>query len=109
MTAIEEMAGMDALCCDKTGTLTLNHLTVDKNLIEVSGGRRRVPGAQVQDREDHSPGGPPVLTGNGVNDALARMKADIGIAVSDATDTARGAANIARASAEEGRHRHRRL
>ncbi|XP_047951029.1 plasma membrane ATPase 4-like [Salvia hispanica] len=35
MTAIEEMAGMDVLCCDKTGTLTLNKLTVDKNLIEV--------------------------------------------------------------------------
>lgn len=37
MTAIEEMAGMDVLCSDKTGTLTLNKLTVDKNLIEVSG------------------------------------------------------------------------
>ena len=35
MIAIEEMAGMDALCSDKTGTLTLNKLTVDKNLIEV--------------------------------------------------------------------------
>lgn len=35
MTAIEEMAGMDVLCSDKTGTLTLNRLTVDKNLIEV--------------------------------------------------------------------------
>ncbi|CAN1748375.1 ATPase 7, plasma membrane-type [Linum perenne] len=35
MTAIEEMAGMDVLCSDKTGTLTLNKLTVDKNLIEV--------------------------------------------------------------------------
>ncbi|RYQ95955.1 hypothetical protein Ahy_B08g091351 [Arachis hypogaea] len=34
MTAIEEMAGMDVLCNDKTGTLTLNKLTVDKNLIE---------------------------------------------------------------------------
>ncbi|PSS35172.1 Plasma membrane ATPase [Actinidia chinensis var. chinensis] len=34
MTAIEEMAGMDVLCSDKTGTLTLNRLTVDKNLIE---------------------------------------------------------------------------
>uniref|UniRef100_A0A453IY62 Cation-transporting P-type ATPase N-terminal domain-containing protein n=1 Tax=Aegilops tauschii subsp. strangulata TaxID=200361 RepID=A0A453IY62_AEGTS len=42
MTAIEEMAGMDVLCCDKTGTLTLNHLTVDKNLVEVfSGGMDR--------------------------------------------------------------------
>merc|ERR1712137_359085 len=35
MTAIEEMAGMDVLCSDKTGTLTLNKLTVDKNLIEL--------------------------------------------------------------------------
>jgi len=32
MTAIEEMAGMDVLCSDKTGTLTLNKLSVDKNL-----------------------------------------------------------------------------
>ncbi|CAI5522424.1 unnamed protein product [Closterium sp. Naga37s-1] len=35
MTAIEEMAGMDILCSDKTGTLTLNKLTVDKSIIEV--------------------------------------------------------------------------
>eukprot|EP01018_Ginkgo_biloba_P006424 Gb_38430 [translate_table: standard] len=35
MTAIEEMAAMDVLCSDKTGTLTLNKLSVDKNLIEV--------------------------------------------------------------------------
>lgn len=35
MTAIEEMAGMDVLCSDTTGTLTLNKLTVDKNMIEV--------------------------------------------------------------------------
>ncbi|CDP14275.1 unnamed protein product [Coffea canephora] len=35
MTAIEEMAGMDVLCSDKTGTLTLNKLTVDKQMIEV--------------------------------------------------------------------------
>eukprot|EP00897_Mesotaenium_endlicherianum_P000662 jgi/Mesen1/10597/ME000086S10133 len=35
MTAIEEMAGMDILCSDKTGTLTLNKLTVDKTIIEV--------------------------------------------------------------------------
>ncbi|GKU87161.1 hypothetical protein SLEP1_g1605 [Rubroshorea leprosula] len=35
MTAIEEMAGMDVLCSDKTGTLTLNKLTVDKDLAEV--------------------------------------------------------------------------
>lgn len=35
MSAIEKMAGMDVLCCDKTGTLTTNKLTVDQNLIEV--------------------------------------------------------------------------
>uniref|UniRef100_A0A7I4EHS2 Plasma membrane ATPase n=1 Tax=Physcomitrium patens TaxID=3218 RepID=A0A7I4EHS2_PHYPA len=35
ITAIEEMAGMDILCSDKTGTLTLNRLTVDKYAIEV--------------------------------------------------------------------------
>ncbi|XP_075505284.1 ATPase 10, plasma membrane-type [Primulina tabacum] len=35
ITAIEEMAGMDVLCSDKTGTLTLNRLTIDWNLIEV--------------------------------------------------------------------------
>ncbi|GMN49921.1 hypothetical protein TIFTF001_019084 [Ficus carica] len=35
MTAIEEMAGMDVLCSDKTGTLTLNKLTVDKDMSEL--------------------------------------------------------------------------
>ncbi|XP_042519234.1 ATPase 2, plasma membrane-type-like [Macadamia integrifolia] len=33
MTAIEKMASMDVLCSDKTGTLTLNKLTVDKTMI----------------------------------------------------------------------------
>ena len=35
MTAIEEMVGMDVLCSDKIGTLALNKLSIDKNLIEV--------------------------------------------------------------------------
>ena len=30
LTAIEELAGIERLCCDKTGTLTMNELTVDK-------------------------------------------------------------------------------
>ncbi|KAI7980151.1 Plasma membrane ATPase 1, partial [Camellia lanceoleosa] len=34
MTAIKEIAGMDVLRSDKTGTLTLNRLTIDQNLIE---------------------------------------------------------------------------
>ncbi|KAF6170310.1 hypothetical protein GIB67_043000, partial [Kingdonia uniflora] len=36
MTAIEEMAGIDVLCSDKTGTLNLNKLTVDEHMIEVT-------------------------------------------------------------------------
>ncbi|CAA2972886.1 plasma membrane ATPase 4 [Olea europaea subsp. europaea] len=48
MTAIEEMAGMDILYSDKTGTLTLNRLTVDRSLIEAPcycrGGRNWAPG-----------------------------------------------------------------
>ena len=36
MSAVEEMAGMDILCSDKTGTLTLNQLTVDKSTVMVT-------------------------------------------------------------------------
>ncbi|CAN8314965.1 unnamed protein product [Cochlearia groenlandica] len=35
MTAIEDLACMDVLCCDKTGTLTVNKVNVDRNLVEV--------------------------------------------------------------------------
>ena len=35
MTAIEEMVGMDVSCSDKTRTLTLNKLSVDRNLVEI--------------------------------------------------------------------------
>ena len=34
MMTIEEMAGMDVLCSDKTVTLTFDKLNVDRNLIE---------------------------------------------------------------------------
>ncbi|PUZ43022.1 hypothetical protein GQ55_9G628800 [Panicum hallii var. hallii] len=44
MTAIEEMAGMDVLCSDKTGTLTLNKLSVDRSLVEIF-----VPGVEKDD------------------------------------------------------------
>ncbi|CAK4148205.1 unnamed protein product, partial [Aphanomyces euteiches] len=38
LTSIEEMASMEVLCSDKTGTLTLNKLSVDKdNLIAYNG------------------------------------------------------------------------
>ncbi|WVZ14422.1 hypothetical protein V8G54_011988 [Vigna mungo] len=35
MTVIEEIARMDVLCSDKTSTLTLNKLSVDKNIFQV--------------------------------------------------------------------------
>ena len=35
MTAIEELAGMTMLCSDKTGTLTLNKLTINKDEIRL--------------------------------------------------------------------------
>ncbi len=54
MSAVEELAGLDILCSDKTGTLTLNELTVDKpNVVVVPEGMsteevrplsRRLPG-----------------------------------------------------------------
>lgn len=34
MSAVEEMAGMDVLCSDKTGTLTLNKLSVDVKSVQ---------------------------------------------------------------------------
>jgi H+-transporting ATPase len=38
MSAVEEMAGMDILCSDKTGTLTLNKLSVDVSNCYPGGG-----------------------------------------------------------------------
>jgi len=37
LTAIEEMAGMDILCSDKTGTLTKNELVLDPDLVWCAG------------------------------------------------------------------------
>ncbi|WIA34892.1 hypothetical protein OEZ86_013179 [Tetradesmus obliquus] len=38
MSAVEEMAGMDVLCSDKTGTLTLNKLSIDLAAAHPMGG-----------------------------------------------------------------------
>lgn len=37
LSALEELSGMEVLCSDKTGTLTLNKLTLDKEDVEVGG------------------------------------------------------------------------
>lgn len=37
LSALEELSGMEVLCSDKTGTLTLNRLTLDKEDVEVGG------------------------------------------------------------------------
>ena len=39
LSALEELSGMEVLCSDKTGTLTLNKLTLDKEDVEVGMGR----------------------------------------------------------------------
>ncbi|PNH02174.1 Plasma membrane ATPase [Tetrabaena socialis] len=44
MSAVEEMAGMDILCSDKTGTLTLNKLSIETNNIFVT-----EPGLTIED------------------------------------------------------------
>ena len=41
LSAIEEMAGVDILCSDKTGTLTKNQLTLDEPILFGGQGRRR--------------------------------------------------------------------
>lgn len=38
LSALEELSGMEVLCSDKTGTLTLNKLTLDKEDVEAWGG-----------------------------------------------------------------------
>ncbi|MCO5550370.1 hypothetical protein L7F22_003854 [Adiantum nelumboides] len=38
IAAIEELAGVDVLCSDKTGTLTTNQLTVDQEITKTYGG-----------------------------------------------------------------------
>ena len=66
LVSLEEMAGMDVLCSDKTGTLTKNQLVL----------------------------GEPVVMGGRTRDAPALKQADVGIAVSGATDAARAAADL---------------
>jgi H+-transporting ATPase len=42
LTAIEEMAGVDVFCCDKTGTLTQNRMRVDTPLVFGGADERRL-------------------------------------------------------------------
>lgn len=63
ITAVEELAGMEILCSDKTGTLTLNQLTIDKEALLIYGSRSdeevlvlaaRASGVDNPDAIDHA-------------------------------------------------------
>eukprot|EP00184_Porphyridium_aerugineum_P000100 CAMPEP_0184708258 /NCGR_PEP_ID=MMETSP0313-20130426/37684_1 /TAXON_ID=2792 /ORGANISM="Porphyridium aerugineum, Strain SAG 1380-2" /LENGTH=1010 /DNA_ID=CAMNT_0027169843 /DNA_START=931 /DNA_END=3963 /DNA_ORIENTATION=+ len=59
MTAVEELAGMDILCSDKTGTLTLNVLSVDASNLDPKSGFSKpdilMYGALSAKIENHEP------------------------------------------------------
>ncbi|GKS56991.1 plasma-membrane proton-efflux P-type ATPase [Nitrospira sp.] len=57
LAAIEELAGMDVLCSDKTGTLTQNRLTLGEPFCLIPGGKREVilAGALASRAEDQDP------------------------------------------------------
>jgi len=67
LESIEEMAGMDVLCCDKTGTLTQNKLTLGEPAIFEAKGRDEalVAAALASREEDRDPIDLAVLAGIG--------------------------------------------
>ena len=42
LSSIEELAGMDVLCSDKTGTLTLNQLTIKRPIVRMIYGQQSI-------------------------------------------------------------------
>ena len=72
MTTIEEMEGTDVLCSDKTRTLTLNKLIIDRNLIKLS-----IKGMEKEHMIILTAGASRIENQDSIDAAIIRMLADL--------------------------------
>lgn len=91
LVAIEEMAGMDVLCTDKTGTLTKNQLTLsDPVLIEAVDRDELLIGAALASRSESPDAIDAAGTPAGRADRMGPGGRGLGVCVPLATDQQRG-------------------
>ena len=72
MTTIEEMEGTDVLYSDKTRTLTLNKLIIDRNLIKLS-----IKGMEKEHMIILTAGASRIENQDSIDAAIIRMLADL--------------------------------